>query len=180
MSLRPLGAFSNVILSGAMLLAFAAEAFPAVAQEAPAPASREEWGYWVSAGIGPSAPHDFGSAATASVRHRRVLLRVRYASSGEFLGSFTEDVGVLAGFVLTSPTARGQAAVGAGIGRVSGATGCLLCGSTEAPSRAGFLLDLEGRYPLTSFLGLSGYGFVDFNARESFGGIALGVYVGRI
>lgn len=175
-----LGTFSTVLRSSAILLAFAAEAFPAVAQEAGAPDVREEWGYWVSGGIGPSSPHDFGVAASVSVRHRRVLLRVRYASSGEFLGSFTEDVGVLAGFVLTPPTARGQVAVGAGVGRVSGATACLLCGSTEAPSRAGFLLDLEGRYPLTSFLGLSGYGFADFNARESFGGIALGVYVGRI
>lgn len=168
-----------VIRSGVIFLAFAAETLPAVAQEAAAPALRDEWGYWVSGGVGLSSPHPYGFAATASVRHRRVLLRVRYVSSWEFLGNSTDDVGVLAGFVLTPPTARGQAALGAGVGRVSGATGCVLCGTTETPSSTGFLLDLEGRYPLTSFLGLSGYGFADFNARESFGGVTLGVYVGR-
>lgn len=148
---------------------------PAMAQE-----SQRDWAFWTSGGIGPSTPHALGVAASGSVRHQRAVLRVRYATSGEFLGSSTEDFGLLVGFVLTPSTSRGQAVVGAGVGRVSGVRGCVLCGSEDVPSTTGFLMDLEGRYPLTSFLGLSGYVFSDFNSRESFGGVALGVYLGQM
>jgi len=146
---------------------------------AAAQASQHDWGFWASAAIGPATPYEFGVTATAAVRYTRFLVRVRYASAFNFLGNFDDDVGVLVGIVLTPEPSRGQLAVGAGVGRVRGFRGSVL-GGREIPATTGFLLDLEARLALTGFLGLTGYGFADFNSRESFGGIALGLYLGRL
>ncbi len=113
------------------------------------------WGFWAAAGLGPATPYEFSIAANAVVRYNRLLVRVRYASAEELFGNVDEDVGVLLGVVLTPVPSRGQLAVGAGVGRVSGSRrGCFLCGSRPIPSAAGFLLDMEGRLALTGFFGI--------------------------
>jgi len=136
------------------------------------------WGFWATAGLGPATPYEVGIAASAVVRHNRILVRVRYASAGELLGNQDQDVGVLVGVVLTPVRSRGQLAVGAGVGRMSGSRGCVFCGSRPIPGATGFLLDMEGRFALTGFLGLTGYAFADLNSSETFGGIAFGLYLG--
>ena len=169
--------FRNCLL--AVAIAFVTSGAVATPRSAAAQASQHDWGFWASAAIGPTTPYEFGVAATAAVRYTRVLLRVRYASAGELLGDFDEDVGVLVGIVLTPESSRSQLAVGAGVGRVRGFRGTLF-GGREIPATTGFLLDLEARLALTGFLGLTGYGYADFNSRQSFGGIALGLYLGRL
>jgi len=104
-------------------------------------------------------------------------VRVRYAAAAEYLGDFDEDIGVLVGVVLTPVRSRGQLAVGAGVGHMRGFRGTVL-GGRPIPGTVGFLLDMEGRFALTGFLGLTGYAFADLNSRESFGGIAFGLYLG--
>ena len=141
--------------------------------------ARRPWGFWATAGLGPATPYEVSIAASAVVRHNRILVRVRYVSVGELLGDFGQDVGVLVGVVLTPVRSRGQLAVGAGVGRMSGIIGGgIFSPSRPIPSAAGFLLDMEGRFALTGFLGLTGYAFADLNSSETFGGIAFGLYLG--
>lgn len=170
-----------IVLAG-VLVVTGLVAGPAMAQESPAMAQegQRDWAFWASGGIGLATPYEIGVAASGAAHYQRAVLRARYSTAAEFLGNSTEDFGLLVGFVLTPPTSRGQAVVGAGVGRVSGVRGCVLCGSEDVPSTTGFFMDLEGRYPLTTFLGLSGYAFSNFNSRESFGGVALGVYLGQV
>lgn len=137
-------------------------------------------GFWVTAGIGPTTPYEFGVVATTTVRYRRLLVRARYASAAELLGDWDEDLGILIGMALTPESRRAQVAVSAGVGRVNGSRGCVLCGSQSESPTAGFLMDAEARVALTRFMGVTAYLFGDLNARESFGGLAFGVFVGRL
>ena len=48
--------------------------------------ARRPWGFWATAGLGPATPYEVSIAASAVVRHNRILVRVRYVSVGELLG----------------------------------------------------------------------------------------------
>jgi hypothetical protein len=63
--------------------------------------------------------------------------------------------------------------------RMSGSDGCVLCGSRPTDDSWALLLDFEWLFALTDFLGVTSYTFVDINGVESFGGLTLGLYLGR-
>lgn len=164
-------------IAGLLLVAAAlVAAAPAVGQMR----HRHPVGFWASAAVGPTLPYEFGIIATAVVRYHRLVIRGRYASSAEFLGDWDEDVGVLLGMALSPEARRVQVTMGAGVGRVSGGRGCLLCGTQPISPSAALLLDTEVRVALTSFLGLTSYVFGNLNSHESFGGLAFGLFVGRL
>jgi hypothetical protein len=138
----------------------------------------QELGIWATGAVGLSS-HGFGLASTAAVRFRRAFVRVRYAHAEELLGDWAYDVGLLAG-VAVARSPRVQVAAGAGIGRVGGQRGCLLCRSAEIPKVVGVLADLEARWAVTRFFGVSAYSYLDVNKEESFGGVTVGLYLGRL
>ena len=67
----------------------------AVAQAPQHPES--DVGFWGTLALGPSAPHGFGGAIGASVRFRRIAVRIRAATSAELFGDGVSDWGLLAG-----------------------------------------------------------------------------------
>ncbi len=118
---------------------------------------------WASAAIGPTLLYEWAVFGSAGFRHARVLVRARYAITFENPGARVDDVGILVGVVITPPSQRGHISVGAGAGRVRQVYNCFLCGSPTFPTTNGFLLDAEGRLALLSF-----------------GGVALGLFVGGL
>jgi len=136
------------------------------------------WGVWAQAGVGPAAPYEIGAVGSIAIRRFRWVVRARYATSAEYLGDYREDVGVLVGRVVGPTDGRGRWTFSAGVGRSSGSRGCILCGSTPNPDRTAVLLDVEGRYALTGFLGLTATGFASLANGASFGGLAFGLYLG--
>ena len=135
---------------------------------------------WAGAAVGPTTPYDIGVVATGALRYNRMVVRVRYASAGEYAGDWFEDVGLLVGVVVTPLPARSQLAVSAGVGR----TRCRHCGSLigqpEPAPATGFLLDAEGRLALTRGFGLTAQVFGDLNSSLSFGGVAVGLFLGGL
>lgn len=136
--------------------------------------------FWASAAIGPTHPYEWAVVGSAAFRHNRLLVRARYAITFENPGARVDDVGVLVGVVVTPPSQRGQMSIGAGVGRVRQVYNCFLCSGPTFPTANGFLLDAEGRVALGPGFGLTAYAFADLNTRLSFGGIALGLFVGRL
>jgi hypothetical protein len=112
-------------------------------------------GVWASAAIGPTVPSEFGITATAGFRSHRLVLRGRYAAAAEFLGDWDEDVGVLLGMAVSPESQRVQLPLSAGVGRVTGGRGCVLCGTQPITPAAGFLFGAEGRVALTGFMGVT-------------------------
>jgi len=141
--------------------------------------SERPYGGWGSLGLGVGVPYELSLSALLAARLDRFVVRARAAAVGEFLGDSREDAGLLVGYVVSPGSLRNQVTLGAGIGRVSGENGCVLCGSSRTPSAWGFLLDLEWLLSFTDFLGVTMYAFADFNSVDSFGGAAFGLYLGR-
>jgi hypothetical protein len=135
---------------------------------------------WAAAAIGLTRPYDRAVLGSASLRYSRILLRVRYAITFENPGARVDDVGILVGVVVTPPTQRSQLSVGAGAARVRQVYNCFLCSGPTFPATTGFLVDAEGRLALAPQFGLTGYAFGDLNSRLSFGGLAIGLFVGGL
>jgi hypothetical protein len=142
--------------------------------------SAHRTGFWATGAIGPTHPYKIGIVATAALRYNRVVVRARYASTGEFSGDWFEDVGMLVGAVVTPTSPHGQLTVGAGVGHVRWRHYGILAADPDPPPSVGFLVDAEGRLALTPFLGLTAYVFGDLNSRLSFGGVAFGLFVGKL
>ncbi len=149
----------------------------AVAQAPQHPES--DVGFWGTLALGPSAPHGFGGAIGASVRFRRIAVRIRAATSAELFGDGVSDWGLLAGGAIDLQPGRSAVTIMAGIGRSTSTRGCLLCGSSSESAMA-MLLELEARLRVVSFFGISANAFADFNSLESFGGLGVGIYLGRL
>lgn len=138
-------------------------------------------GLWVTAAIGPTAPYDLGIVASAALRYNRMVVRARYASTGEFSGDWFEDLGLLVGVVVTPTSARAsQLAIGAGVGRARCRHCGFLVGQPDPAPTMGFLVDAEGRLALTTSFGATASVFGDFNSTLSFGGVAFGLFVGKL
>ena len=137
-------------------------------------------GFWASAAIGPTRPYAWAVVGIASLRYTRFLVRARYAITFENPGARVDDVGILVGVVVTPPSQRGQISIGAGVGRVRQVYNCFLCSGPTFPTTNGWLLDAEGRVALGPGFGLTAYVFADLNTRLSFGGIAFGLFVGKL
>jgi hypothetical protein len=135
---------------------------------------------WGSAAFGPTLPYDWAVVGSAGLRYSRVLVRARYVITFENPGARVDDVGVLVGLFLTPPTRRSQLSVGAGAGRVTQVYNCFLCSGPTFPATIGLLLDAQWRLALVPGVGVTGYAFGNINARVSFGGVALGVFVGGL
>lgn len=136
-------------------------------------------GFWGSLALGPSAPYGFGGAAGAAVRYGNIVVRVRTAASAELFGDGVDDWGVLAGGAIDLSPARSMVTLTAGIGQATSSRGCLLCVSTS-DSRMAMLVDAEARLAVTSFFGISANAFLDINGEESFGGLGVGIFLGRL
>lgn len=105
--------------------------------------------WWASAMIGVTRPYEWAFVGSAGFRYTRVLVRARYAITFESPGARVDELGI-----------------------------CFLCSGPTFPTTTGFLLDVEGRMALASGFGVTGYTFGNVNSRLSFGGLALGFYVG--
>lgn len=140
---------------------------------------RHPVGFWGSLALGPAAPYGLGGAVGAALRYHNVVLRVRTAASAEFLGDGVDDWGVLAGGAIDLSPARSMVTLTAGIGRATSSRGCILCGSSSE-SRMAMLVDAEARLAVTGFFGISANAFLDINGEESFGGLGVGIFLGRL
>jgi hypothetical protein len=135
------------------------------------------WGATGQLGLGFAAPYGFGAAYSITVRAQSVLIRARGAGTGGLRGGIT-DAGVLLGYnvPLTTELARQQRlSFGAGIGTITS------CDRTPCPSLA-TVLDVTylESLPFAGPVGLSFYGFANLNSQHSFGGVAVGLYVGKL
>ncbi len=135
---------------------------------------------WVAAAIGPTTPHALGIAAAVSARHRRLMVRGRYASSGEVAGDWLEDVGILVGGVVTPYSHRGLLSIGAGIGHARYRHYGTLAATPDPAPSTGFLLEAEGRLALSTHFGVTALVFGDINSTQSFAGLGVGLWFGKL
>jgi hypothetical protein len=137
-------------------------------------------GFWASLAVGPSVPNDLGVAAGAAVRYRWLVARLHLSGSATYLNDSVDDWGILVGPAIRLGPSRSQLALTAGIGRSTRTEGCILCGSVTHPAQTAFILNAELRLALTSFFGFTSSIFADFNRDQSFGGLGVGVFFGRL
>ncbi len=137
-------------------------------------------GLWGSLAVGPSTPYDYGATLSLAYRSGHYIFRGRFSAVGELFGNQNGEYGLLVGRVVTPMRGSVQFSVGAGLGLVTGWQGGGVFASGEPTDDVmGVLLNGETRIRLTSFLGLSATLFGDLNGRESFGGLAAGIYLGQ-
>jgi len=166
------------VWSAAVAVAFLPVLTPLEAQDSAGTATKKA-AFWVSAGLGPGTPGGLGFAGAASLRLRSFLLRTRVGSVGQFLGSHQDDLALEVGLSRTLEPQVVAFAAGIGVSRVTGSRGCLLCGSTPAPTVMGITADAEIRLRVFSVLGFSGQVFTDRNSQQNITAALFGLYLGR-
>jgi hypothetical protein len=164
----------GAVLGAALAAAAAAQGVP-----------RTTW--WGSLGVGMgfvSTPADLAGHLGVTVQRGRYLLAVRSSTVISFLGAIfngfgdstatdVSDVGVLYGRATAPGTIYAAAAAGLGVATVAGGAG---------GTRRYLTVPLEGQlaWRPTRLVGVVLVGFASLNAGNSFGGLTLGLELGRL
>lgn len=167
-------AASGVVLGAALTAAAAAQSVP-----------RTTW--WGSLGVGvgfASSPADLAGYLGVTVQRGHHVFAVRNSTVVSFLGAIfngfgdstdteVSDVGLLYGRARPSGSFHAAVAAGLGVATVRGGAG---------GTRRHLTVPLEGRlgWRPTGVVGLVLVGFASINARRSFGGLTLGLELGRL
>jgi len=143
------------------------------------PASRRDT-YWVGAGLGVGS-EDFGGQLNGSYQFGANLISLRIASTaGLFDDGFT-DYGILYGRANREAGDRHLLAIAAGVAVMDGCRGGgIFSDCREVSAVIGLPLELQAVYRPGKLIGIGFYGFANLNQTRSFGGLTLGLQVGRL
>ena len=165
---------TRVVLASLVVLLMSA--LPASAQSTPAP-GRDT--FWVGVGLG-AGSEDFAGSLNGSYQFGGNLLSLRASVTAGVFDDGVGDYALLYGRA-TSPTAQHyHASVALGLGIVHGCRGGGLGGCQDLPNTVGVPIELQLFWRPGSLIGLGLYGFANFNDEQSFGGLTLGLQLGRL
>lgn len=160
----------------ASLIVLLMSALPASAQSTPAPIRNA---FWVGVGLG-AGSEDFAGSLNGSYQFGDNLLSVRASATAGIFDDGFGDYALLYGRA-TSPTAkRYHASAALGLGIVHGCRGGGLGGCRDVSNAVGVPIELQLSWRPGSLIGLGLYGFANFNDEQSFGGLTLGLQLGRL
>jgi hypothetical protein len=163
-----------------LALALSIPRVPAHAQEN-APAVRDS--YWLSVGLG-AGTEDFSGHAALAYVHGPHLFAIRTAATSGLFDDGFGDLALVYGRATRSNDGRLRASLGAGIALVDGCIspgeGGLFSSCVDQSAVAGFPIEAQVAWLPAGFLGVGLYGFADFNRTRSFGGVTLGLQLGRV
>lgn len=134
---------------------------------------------WVTAGVGPGSIGAAGQLA-GTIDYRGNLFTVRGAMVAEFFGDDLWDVGLMYGRGVH--TGRLFLSLNAGMGLAGGTRDTGFLGSSTAPRPHRFTVPLEAQvaWRPSTFLGLALSALGSINKDGSFGGITLGLQLGKL
>jgi hypothetical protein len=147
----------------------------------PSPITRRDT-YWLGVGLG-AGSEDFAAQANASYQFGANLISLRIASTAGLFDTELTDYGILYGRATRGPRDRHILAIAAGVALVDGCGGGgsgFLGGCRDQSTVIGLPLEVQASYRPGKLLGIGLYGFANLNRRRSFGGVALGLQVGRL
>ena len=147
----------------------------------PAPITRRD-SYWLGVGLG-AGSEDLAAHVNGSYRFGANLISLRIASTAGLFDTELTDYAVLYGRATRGARDRHLLAAGVGVALVDGCGmegGGFLGGCQDHSSIIGLPLEAQASYRPGKLLGIGLYGFANFNRRRSFGGVTLGVQIGRL
>lgn len=150
-------------------------ALPALAQEGATEGPSDRW--WLTAGLGPGS-EAFAGVVGADIALDRHLFSLRGTATADVLGPGYWDVGLLYG--RTARWDRWAAGASVGLGIVGGDRSSGLGGSEPLGTHLGVPVAARMSWYPASFAGLGAYLFGNFNAEQTFGGMALTVELGEL
>ena len=165
----------RLVLAFLILLPHLAEA----AQDS-APVSRRDT-YWLGIGLG-AGSEDLAAQVNGSYQFGANLISARIASTAGLFGTELTDYALLFGRATRGASDRHLFSAAAGVALVDGCDGSggFLGGCQDQSAVIGFPLEVQASYRPGKLLGVGLYGFANFNDRRSFGGVTLGVQLGRL
>lgn len=144
--------------------------------------------FWAGIGLGPGIFFDLqenenqfealAGTIYGTYRFNRNLLSGRRADSGEFLGKNVYDYALIYGRVLGNE--KPMVSLGGGVGYVDGDRSDLFGDPEPIDNTLGFAIELQVRFRLFNFLGIGLYGFGNINKEIIFGGVTIGVQLGKL
>jgi hypothetical protein len=146
-----------------------------------APVTRRDT-YWLGVGLG-AGSEDLAAQVNGSYQFGANLISLRVASTAGLFDTELTDYGVLYGRATRGARDRHLLAAAVGIALVDGCgsdDGGFLGGCDDHSTIVGFPLEVQASYRPGKMLGIGLYGFANFNDRRSFGGVTLGVQIGRL
>jgi hypothetical protein len=139
--------------------------------------------YWLSVGLGVGTEDAAGHAALAYV-HGPHLFAIRAAATSGLFDDGFGDLALLYGRATRSDNGRARASLGAGMSLVDGCIepgeGSLFGDCVNQKTVVGFPIEAQLAWLPAKGLGVGLYGFADLNRIRSFGGVTLGLQIGRV
>lgn len=147
----------------------------------PAPVSRRDT-YWLGVGLG-AGSEDLAAHVNASYQFGANLISLRIATTAGLFDTERTDYALLYGRATRGARDRHLLAIAAGVALVDGCGGDgdgFLGGCQGQSTVIGLPLEAQASYRPGKLLGIGLYGFANLNRRRSFGGVTLGVQIGRL
>lgn len=144
---------------------------------------------WLNGGLGFSSLGSLAGSAAFSIKFNRLMLSVRTTANSECVELFCGgdefyDYGILVGFA--SATQKSHLSISAGIARVTGSRfegdpGLFGSGKrTNINPTVGLPVELQYFAKLSRIFGLGIYFFANVNREKSFGGLTIGLQLGKL
>jgi len=140
--------------------------------------------YWLGAGLGLGS-EDFGGQLNGSYQFGANVISLRIASTiastaGLFGDGFV-DYGLLYGRATRGAGEHHLLAIAAGVAVVDGCRGGgIFSDCRDVSAVIGLPLEFQASYRPGKLIGIGLYGFANLNRMRSFGGLTLGLQVGRL
>jgi hypothetical protein len=159
------------------LLLFAIVPGPSLAQDGVPVPGRDT--YWIGAGLGVGS-EDFAGQVNGSYQFGANLVSVRLAGSAGLFDDGFNDYALMYGRATRPERSRYHLSGAAGISLVDGCIGGGLGGCQKTDRRVGFPLEVQAFWRPGKLVGLGLYGFGNLNNSRVFGGLTLGLQLGRL
>jgi hypothetical protein len=135
--------------------------------------------FWMGVGLGVGS-EDFAGTLNGSYQFGANLLSLRVAATAGLFDDGFGDYALLYGRATPPAGKRYHAGAALGLALVQGCEGGGLGGCQNVSDVLGVPLELQLFWRPGSLVGLGLYGFANFNSQRSFGGLTLGLQLGRL
>jgi hypothetical protein len=135
--------------------------------------------FWMGVGLGVGS-EDFAGTLNGSYQFGANLLSGRVSATAGIFDDGFGDYALLYGRATPPAAKRYHASAALGLALVQGCEGGGLGGCQNVSDVVGVPLELQLFWRPGSLVGLGLYGFANFNSQRSFGGLTLGLQLGRL
>jgi hypothetical protein len=135
--------------------------------------------FWMGVGLGVGS-EDIAGNLNGSYQFGGNLLSFRVSATAGIFDDGFGDYALLYGRATSPAAKRYHASAALGLALVQGCEGGGLGGCQNVSDVVGVPLELQLFWRPGSLVGLGLYGFANFNSQRSFGGLTLGLQLGRL